>query len=208
MYHFHVRLTTLKKYDVTVKLITKSSHCIFNHNWSVGQCRGLRPYSHWTIWYLFSKLSRINKMGWVCLDRISSTCCCLRLVFKLMLIARALIGCWSESIIKWTPVWKPVKDFSLPTDEIFDDASRLFTSSFAESLNLSLRQGLSAFWLDSQLKVYKISSIFKPYEVQIKSKLSKMKSKEFQVRYFLSSTEILVMWSVTNICHHHWIMNS
>lgn len=29
-------------------------------------------------------------------------------------------------------------DFSLPIDEIFDDASRLFTSSFAESLNLSL----------------------------------------------------------------------
>ena len=145
---------TGQKY-VTVKLIKKSSHCIFNHNRSAGQCRGLRPYSHWTFWYLFSKLSRINTVGWICLDRISSTCRCLRLVFKLMLIARALIGCWSESIIKWTPVWKPVKDFSLPTDEIFDDASRLFTSSFAESLNLSLRQGLSAFWLASQWKFYK-----------------------------------------------------
>ena len=36
-------------------------------------------------------------------------------------------------------IWKPILDFTLPIDEIFDDASRLFTSSFAESLNLSLR---------------------------------------------------------------------
>ena len=91
------------------EIIIKSSHSIVHLNWPADQCGRLWSCSNRTLWYLFSKLWRINKMGWICFNRILTSCSCFRLAFILMLWSVIPIGCFLSAYDWWRQVYINLK---------------------------------------------------------------------------------------------------